>query len=433
METTQVQDQYIKLLLRKIALLEERLPAVNNDDHASQVNTDYRRLRIHLLTVIQKNDRQPEVPVEKEDANEEEEPRYVIIVNKWDPDTGEYKDDDITKSTKQKEIGPKPQSRRAFTFRKSTMLRSRINYIETVVSEAKIESESLQRLIGTITKGLGAPELVTSLSSPFTNLVWTWAEADEEAKKYVESETPDEKQARVDLRELMRIVSTSSGIQQLDQYFKERSFFVEEGTISHAALWTLFHPGTLIVSHPFLGEPQIFTVDSCDYFVREEHTFDLVCFSFDWAGTEFTRVPFEMKIRHWGSNRKSIAELPFYPLEYYTSPVDKNVTSEDAIAQLKDQLIARGKKFVKLCTAEKGKQMRTYSGDAHFHAGRSFINSADDEGMRRSRQDDDSSTSTDTGAGGRNSEARYVKRKKVCPCIPLAIAKPNRSTNSKAG
>jgi hypothetical protein len=171
------------------------------------------------------------------------------------------------------------------------MLRSRINYIETVVSEAKIESESLQRLIGTITKGLGAPELVTSLSSPFTNLVWTWAEADEEAKKYVESETPDEKQARVDLRELMRIVSTSSGIQQLDQYFKERSFFVEEGTISHAALWTLFHPGTLIVSHPFLGEPQIFTVDSCDYFVREEHTFDLVCFSFDWAGTEFTRVP----------------------------------------------------------------------------------------------------------------------------------------------
>lgn len=37
LETTQVQDQYIKLLLKKIALLEERLSTTNIDDHASQV------------------------------------------------------------------------------------------------------------------------------------------------------------------------------------------------------------------------------------------------------------------------------------------------------------------------------------------------------------------------------------------------------------
>jgi hypothetical protein len=299
------------------------------------------------------------------------------------------------------------------------MLRPRFNIVETVLSEAQIESEPLQKLIGRITSQLGTPEQVTSLSSPFASLVWMWTEADGEARKYVESETPEEKQARIDLRELMRIISTSSGIQTLDQYFKERGFFVNEGTISHAALWTLFPPGTLVISYPFLGEPQIFTVDSCDSFVREEHTFDLVCFSFDWTGTEFTRVPFEMKIRHWGSNRKSIVELPFYPLKYYTSPDEQDITSEDAIARLKQQLISRGEKFVRLCTTDKGKQMFTYSGDAHFHTGRSFINSGDEEGARRGRHDDDSSSFTDPSAGGRNSEARYVQKKKVSYSMPF--------------
>ncbi|KAI4671512.1 uncharacterized protein J4E78_000008 [Alternaria triticimaculans] len=395
LETTQVQDQYIKLLLKKIALLEERLSITNDDDRASQ-----------------KNDGKSEAPVEKNDAEEEEEPRYVIIVNKWDPDTGDYKDDEITKSNEKKEIGPKPESRRAFTFRKSTMFRPRYNIVETVLSVAQIEAEPLQRLIGKITSKLGGDELVKSISSPFEVLVWTWAEAEDEAKKFVESETPEEKQARIDLSELMRIISTSSGILPLDQYFKERNFFVSESSISHAALWTLFPPGTLIVSHPCLGEPQIFTVDSCDSFIlREEHTFDLTCFSFDWTGTEFTRVPFEMRIRHWGSNRKSIAELPFYPLKYYTSPDEQDVSSDDAIARLKERLVARGEKFVKLCNPGKGKQMFTYSGDAHFHTGRSFVGNDDDEG-RRVRHDDDTTSSTDTGVG-RISEARYVQKKKI--------------------
>jgi len=150
LETTQVQDQYIKLLLKKIALLEERLSITNDDDRASQ-----------------KNDGKSEAPVEKNDAEEEEEPRYVIIVNKWDPDTGDYKDDEITKSNEKKEIGPKPESRRAFTFRKSTMFRPRYNIVETVLSVAQIEAEPLQRLIGKITSKLGGDELVKSISSPF--------------------------------------------------------------------------------------------------------------------------------------------------------------------------------------------------------------------------------------------------------------------------
>jgi len=60
--------------------------------------------------------------------------------------------------------------------------------------------------------------------------------------------------------------------------------------------------------------------------------------------------------------------------------------------------------------------MFTYSGDAHFHTGRSFVGN-DDEG-RRLRHDDDTTSSTDTG-DGRVSEARYVQKKKVSHCVFL--------------
>jgi hypothetical protein len=66
-----------------------------------------------------------------------------------------------------------------------------------------------------------------------------------------------------------------------------------EKSITHNALWTLFPPGTLILAHPFLEEPQIFWVKSCGGFVRENDKFDLVCYSFGWNGTEFNRVPID--------------------------------------------------------------------------------------------------------------------------------------------
>ena len=114
---------------------------------------------------------------------------------------------------------------------------------------------------------------------------------------------------------LLTIISTSSGHLQLDRYFKDRNTFIAEKSITHDALWTLFPPGTLILAYLFLETPQVFSVQSCHGFVSDSENFALTCYSFDWNGSEFSRVPFQMTIESWGDDRKRIIELPFYPLE----------------------------------------------------------------------------------------------------------------------
>jgi hypothetical protein len=125
----------------------------------------------------------------------------------------------------------------------------------------------------------------------------------------------------------------------------------------------------LILVHPFLEEPQIFWVKSCDGLVLENAKFDLVSYSFDWNGTEFNRIPIEMWIEYWGRERRSIVKLPFYPLQYYQGPsrsLEDGTLSNDSIDELKQRLINRWHKYQKFCIAEKGKQMFNYDGIAHF-------------------------------------------------------------------
>lgn len=344
-----------------------------------------------------------------------------MIVSKWDPDAGDFIDNDATKKEEKKAIGPENQSRIAFTFKKLTMARSRHSKIESLSSEVKIESEPLQRLLGKITSKWGWSETVTTCTSPFGPLVYAWTEALSEAQKFVEHEPEDEKQARADLNELLRMISTSSGYLPLDRYFQDRNTFTSERSITHAALWTLFPPGTLIVSQQPLDRLQIFTVSSCDGFVMEGQTFDLVCFCFDWDGSEFGRVPFEFKVPYWGPDRRSIVELPFYPLQYYTEPTsEEGILPGDAIASLKDKLIKRGKKFVDYCTAVKGKQMFKYKGDAHFHTSRSLIHRSDSTEIDQNRNSDDASTVNVIGGSRSRNEPRYISRKKVCTSTLLS-------------
>ena len=76
-----------------------------------------------------------------------------------------------------------------------------------------------------------------------------------------------------------------------------------------------------------------------------------------------------------------IRELPFYPLNYYVdSALKKSADGElsleawnsRSVAKLTEKLVKRGKRFVELCTAAKGKQLFKYAGDAYFHIGRSL-------------------------------------------------------------
>jgi hypothetical protein len=353
---------------------------------------------------------------------DEKPSRYVVQTRKWDEATGTFKEvDSVPKEEPPKIIGPQLENPRAFVFRKS-ITKSRFSFNETFSSEIKIEFKPLQELVGQITLKYGGEKLVTTLTSPFATLIYTWSEAIDESQNYIPGEPEDKRQAKIDLAEMLKLIETSSGFMGLNEYFKERDSFIGEQSITHAALWTLFPPGELIIAYPFSDEPQIFTVSHCSGFVTErdrflrerDPPFVLTCFSFDWSGSEFGRVPFEMKVPLWGSDRRSIFELPFYPLKYYTDLSLRDMGSnEEAFARLRKKLVTRGKKFVNYCTAAKGKQMFRYKGDAHFHTGRSLLHTADDMNEPRSRQNDDASSYTGISRGRIALQTSRVDKKKV--------------------
>ncbi|RYP47914.1 hypothetical protein DL768_006110 [Monosporascus sp. mg162] len=373
-----LEDRYIKLLESKIAHLQSQLehkklepgPDVEDGDFRDEVDAEATG-PMNLNSVHQvPGGKSEEGPEELEDK----ESRYCMIITKWDPRTGEFQEKSLPGIKDGNPYGPQPKLNRAFTFRKITGIRtSRLLPDNDLSSSSEVDVvfPPLQKLLGRITSKWGWPEEVTKCRSPYRPLIYSWEEAEREASEIIDDESEDEKQARDDLKELLIIISTSSGDVRLDRYFNDRRTLLNECTITHDALWTLFPPGRLIVGRPCHDEPQIFVVDSCDGFVSDDETFEVVCYSFDWNGSEFSRVPFQMGIDGWGGDRKSVTGLPFYPLDFY----EENGLSRDAsIEKLRKRLIERGRKYVTFCTAEKGRQMFNYlDGPAYFYRTGAFL------------------------------------------------------------
>ena len=143
---------------------------------------------------------------------------------------------------------------------------------------------------------MGWPEEVVYCSAPYPALVYAWNDAEREASIIIDDESRDEKLACDDLRELLRLISTSSGDIRLDKYFKERKTLMDEEAITFAALWTLFPPRTLVLRKPCHEELQVFFVDSCDKLVSDDEGFEIILHTLDWDGSCFFRVPFKMVI-----------------------------------------------------------------------------------------------------------------------------------------
>ncbi len=320
-----------------------------------------------------------------------------MLISKWNKELLERVDvpadikEELTDTKKQLEA-----AELAFTFRKV----QGVNELSTSYSEVIIESEALQKLIGDITE-LGDNEgKVLQLVSPFESLVYKWAEAKVEANKVDEADSEARRTARQDLQELLKIISTSSGLEQLDKYLKDFDSIKKDKSITHEALWTLFPPGTLIVARPFLGEPQIFFVVSCELFPEtgSKEPFELKCYCFDWDGSYFNRVPFLLKIEHFEA-KKSIFELACCPLEYYQ---EEGKDQKEAVAALRQRLIKRGKKYREICIAERGKQMFHYEGSAYHQKTNGFFSS-------RSSSDDASQSDSGSVREARRSSSESGK------------------------
>jgi hypothetical protein len=110
--------------------------------------------------------------------------------------------------------------------------------------------------------------------------------------------------------------------------------------VDYVNIWMLFPPGSEVVAFPFSNLPQIFLVHR---HVFDEKSLIITCWAYDWNGTELTRNLYEFHILSF-KDRKSVFDLPCYPLKYYADSANGT-----PIAELRRKLIERGKKFKDLC------------------------------------------------------------------------------------
>jgi len=163
------------------------------------------------------------------------------------------------------------------------------------------------------------------------------------------------------------------------------------------------------VAKPFLNKPQIFMVEISESLVPNDLSskFAIICYSIDWNGSKFDKVPFEMTIERF-SDKKSLFELPFYPLDFHQDmdddddePKSRNCADDSpAVKRLKAKLKDRGVLYKKYCTAKKGKQTFRYNGTAYHQKGSSLFYSS-------SRYADEDALSYSTDSSGVVSSQEY--------------------------
>lgn len=188
-----------------------------------------------------------------------------------------------------------------------------------------------------------------------------------EAKSPLEKTDDRLRKAKKDLTTLLEHIRAT---QEVSSYFTGLDTSKTSETVQFEYLWTLFPPGELVYSTVFMKQPQIFIVKESVSYIDYENERDrekeqkrlwhLDCWSYDWDGTEFNRVPVTFKFEDFQGSRK-INTLPCYPLKF------RNEGSDPDNKKLKEKLIGRGKLYWNYCTKKAGKQMFDYKGDAISH------------------------------------------------------------------
>ena len=295
--------------------------------------------------------------------------RAKILINRYDPDTGERKD--RLPSETVSEVDKVQDSSHAFVLRKNLDASPK----EDNDSELEVISRNLWNLLKSLLSHdpyhTFESEPVT-LCSPFEPLILNW---DELAKAAKEDPVDDkDMEARLDLKLLLDTISAGSGDTKLEKYFKVRDSYREQGLVTFEMLWTIFPPGAMVYGRPFQGEEQIFLVkDNIRIWPRSERRgesrWSLICWTYDWNGKAFKRLSLRLDFDEF-EGHKPITSLSFYPLQY--------VQHFDV---LKKRLVERGTKYKSLCTAKQGFKMFDYEGEVMFFGKKGFSESIgeDDE------------------------------------------------------
>ncbi|KAF2729801.1 P-loop containing nucleoside triphosphate hydrolase protein [Polyplosphaeria fusca] len=236
----------------------------------------------------------------------------------------------------------------------------------------------------------------TTIRSPFEPLIHRWQRFEElvqnecdsevwvDLKKRMAEQRPsstitfaddDEKEseraikARADLGALLQQVRTTP---EVNTFLNGLESATGSGAVHFEHLWTLFPPGELVYASPFMDLDQVFVVKSCTHHTLFEAnaspTIDsrrywyLWCWTYDWNGKSFNRVPVMFKVEQFPGSRM-VNTLPCHPLRFHFS----GESAEGDMDRFKKRLIKRGEDYRSYCISKSGRQMFRYEGDSISH------------------------------------------------------------------
>ena len=274
--------------------------------------------------------------------------RASILINKFDPATGERKDEQPSETTP--DVTKVQSTSHAFILRKYVGNGSEQNSGELEIVDHDLW-KLLKRLLSHYPYHLFQGDPV-AIVSPYEPFIFNWKKLETAAQE--DQIDGEDEQARLDLGLLLETISNGSGDPKLDKYLKVRESSKEQKIVTFESLWTLFPPGSLVYGKVFLGQDQVFIVqDNSRPWPRntsEPSPWTLDCLTYDWDGKTFKRRALVLGIESFEGS-KPITSLPFYPLEYHPEP-----------KELRKHLVDRGAKYKRLCTAKQGSRMFDYEG-----------------------------------------------------------------------
>lgn len=290
-----------------------------------------------------------------------QKPNYKRVDQVWDNAIHNFKLQDTAESTNDKQYS-------GFCFHVRRTFDWEGKYKATVVDiKSKLLRESLQDVIGNI-KGVSLVDETPKLDP---NVLFLYLEDLRKhlklLKKQIASPPGSDKAAR--RKEGKRLEEKRQHLKILVKYIDKdyentkKSLYpmLEHGLITFDLLWALWKPNTLAYTTTYGShdEPRVFKVDTAEkhYHMSKGEFYFIDGKYFEYDGKQFGYGHMMEEISEFRGAKK-ITSLKCYPLQYHKNE-----------AQLRKDLVERGKKFVSLS----GVHYKSHQGMAYYKKKKSII------------------------------------------------------------
>ncbi|RYP41714.1 hypothetical protein DL769_011530 [Monosporascus sp. CRB-8-3] len=163
-------------------------------------------------------------------------------------------------------------------------------------------------------------------------------------------------------RDLAHLLNQISTCKELFGYFVTREAHLAAGVTTFETAWTLFAPGTLIVTKPFMDVPQLLEIAEAPVPwartpAKNANRLHTSAWCWDWNGRRMVKVKYKLIMRRF-TGTKAVNQLEYYPVTYH---------KDMEVGALLEMILKRSSKFLMatLYCKSGGSQRYQYIGQAY--------------------------------------------------------------------